>query len=467
MSALEADLPADGGDAAPDGAPRPVQRLRTRAITSALWSGGGFGGIIGLRLGTNILLAQVLLAEDFGLMGLVFVVMAGLEMFSDLGIGSALVQSDRNDRTFVDTAWTLQVLRGLILWVAAAAIGHPVAVLLDAPQLAQLLPVVGFVAVIRGLQSTNWFSVMRELSLRGRVLIELATFAVNAAVMVGWAYGIEASVWALVAGGLASGIFQTVLSHTLPGGWNRFRLDRQAAGELLRFGGWLFLSTILSFLAMNLDKVMLKVFTDLQTFGVFYVAWSLSLLGTQLAERITSQVGFPMLSKMHRERPEEFARVQTRARLAVLAPIGAMMIALMAFGPSLFYALYPLGYWGAGWIVQVLSFRGDDLAGDADLRILRAGPGGHRTEVPSHAVPARGGGAECGCRLADRRRHRLCDRARGRSPGSVSGGRHPSPAGRGRSVASGRAVLRDRGCAHVGCPCFLGRGGAGKHSGGG
>ena len=330
--------------------------LRDRAVRGGLWTAGGFGLGVLIRLGSNVLLAQLLLAEDFGLMGLVAIALIGLEMFSDLGIGPALVQSERTDRRFRDTAWTLQAARGFALWGAAAAAAWPLSVALDAPELAQVLPVAGASAAFSGLQSTNWFSVMRELSLRGRVLIELSTAGVVAGVMVGWAYGFDASVWALVAGTLAAAGFRTALSHTLPGGWNRPCLDPVAARQLLGFGGWLFLSTVLTFLALNLDKLLLKAFTGLTTFGVFYVGYSLALLGTQLAERVGSQVGFPALSAVHRERPAGFPRAFTRARLAVMAPIGACMLGLVALGPSLFHGLYPVRFWPAGWVVQVLGF---------------------------------------------------------------------------------------------------------------
>ncbi|BAM02429.1 putative polysaccharide biosynthesis protein [Phycisphaera mikurensis NBRC 102666] len=315
----------------------------------------GFGGGQGLRLLSNIVLAQVLLTDDFGLMGKVTVILTGLLMFSDIGIGPALISSKRTDAAFRNTAWTIQVGRGFLLWGAAAALAQPLSVLLNAPGLTAVLPVVAASAAIQGLQSSNWFSANRELSVGRMMGIELGTMGVLVSTMVFWAYAIDASVWALVVGNLASAVFHTAMSHTLPGIRNRLRLEREAAGELIRFGRWLFLSTVITFFAMQIDKLLLMRFTTTQTFGVFYIGMQLANLGPTLALKVAHLVGFPVISEVYRERPAEFSRAFVRVQTVTLLPVHAALLGMILLGPSLFYLFYPVSYWGAGWIVQVLS----------------------------------------------------------------------------------------------------------------
>ena len=69
-------------------------------------------------LASNLILTRLLFPEAFGLMALGSVVLVGLQMFSDAGIGPSIAQSPRgDDPEFLDTAWTAQVLRGVILWL--------------------------------------------------------------------------------------------------------------------------------------------------------------------------------------------------------------------------------------------------------------------------------------------------------------------------------------------------------------
>ena len=144
--------------------------------------------------------------------------------------------------------------------------------------------------------------------------IELGTQAVLATTMIVWAYAIDASVWALVAGNIASAVFHMSMTHTLPGIRNRFHLEREAAGELIRFGRWLFFSTVITFFAMQIDKLLLMRFTTTQTFGVFYIGMQLANLGPTLAGKVAHIVGFPVIAEVFRERPEQFGRAFVRVQ---------------------------------------------------------------------------------------------------------------------------------------------------------
>ena len=132
-----------------------MESLQGAAIRSSIWTIGGYGASQLIRLGSSLVLTRLLFPEIFGIVALVSVFHQGLAMFSDIGIGPAIVQSpDGDDWTFLQTAWTLQAIRGAVLWVAACAIAVPLASFYDQPIVLWLLPVSGFGAVIAGFEST-------------------------------------------------------------------------------------------------------------------------------------------------------------------------------------------------------------------------------------------------------------------------------------------------------------------------
>ena len=101
--------------------------LTARALRSALFTLGGFGSAQLIRLASNLILTRLLFPEAFGMMALTMVFLQGLQMFSDVGVAPAIQQSKRgDDADFLDTAWTIQVVRGLCLWLAACALAWPV-----------------------------------------------------------------------------------------------------------------------------------------------------------------------------------------------------------------------------------------------------------------------------------------------------------------------------------------------------
>lgn len=332
--------------------------LRTRAIRGTLWTTGGYGASLVLRLGVNLVLTRLLYPQMFGLMTLVNIFVQGLQGFSDVGIGPAIIQSKRgDDAKFLNTAWTVQVLRGLALGAVSALIAWPVAKLYGERQLLWLLPVAGLAAVIAGFNSTALFTLNRHLDLSKLTLRSLVGQVVGAAVMIGVAL-LYPSVWALLAGNLAAAIATLILSHTLLGGTrNRFEWDRSAAQEMMGFGRWIFVSTLLTFLALQADRLIFGKLISMQELGVYGVAAMMAALPTQAILKLGGVVVFPAYSRA-RAAGSNFQGVFDRVRLPLLAGAGLITAGMVAGGDHLIELLYDWRYHGAGRMLQLLAISG-------------------------------------------------------------------------------------------------------------
>ena len=96
------------------------QGMKARALRGTGMTVIATVGTNGLRLGSNLVLARLLTPEIFGLMALANVFLIGLKMFSDTGVQTSIVRSPRGDEgIYLDTAWTLQIGRGFVIWVGA------------------------------------------------------------------------------------------------------------------------------------------------------------------------------------------------------------------------------------------------------------------------------------------------------------------------------------------------------------
>jgi O-antigen/teichoic acid export membrane protein len=75
-----------------------------------------------IRFGSNLIITRLLLPEHFGLMALVTTFLVGLALFSDTGVGPNIIQNPKGEEPiFFNTAWTVQAIRGVLLWVVAVA----------------------------------------------------------------------------------------------------------------------------------------------------------------------------------------------------------------------------------------------------------------------------------------------------------------------------------------------------------
>ena len=124
--------------------------------------------------GNNLILTRLLIPEYFGLMSLVTTFRIGLELFSDIGIGQNIVNSKRgDDPTFLNTAWTLQVIRGFVIWIICIFLAFPAAKFYNEPRLTGLIPIVVFYSVLDGFTSTSIHSLHRRMELGKLSLYEL------------------------------------------------------------------------------------------------------------------------------------------------------------------------------------------------------------------------------------------------------------------------------------------------------
>lgn len=311
-----------------------------------------------LRFGSNVVLFRLLFAEAFGLMALVNAFVQALQMFSDIGIGPSIVSSRRgDDPRFLNTAWSLQALRGALIGLLCIVAAGPVAALYDEPQLRTIIPVTGCAAVLQGLLSTRLFTAQRALSLGRLTAIELVSQGVAAAVMVAWAL-VSPSVWALAAGSLASAAITLTLSHSLlPGIRNRFVWDPIAARELARFGRWIFVSTLLTFVALQSDRLIFGMLVPLGTLGIYSIAQALATLPSALVGTITHRAVFPHLSR-ERNADRPLGPAYRRVRLPVALVAAALYSGLVVVGPTLVDELYGARARDAGWMMQLLAIGG-------------------------------------------------------------------------------------------------------------
>jgi O-antigen/teichoic acid export membrane protein len=326
------------------------------ARRSAKWILAGQVASQGLRLVTSVVLARLLFPEAFGLMAVVAAFLFGLQMFSDVGVGPSIVQSERgDDPAFLRTAWTIQVLRGAAVAAGAVALSWPVAAFYGEPQLRPLLAVSGLRALVQGFQSVAGFRLQRRLTLGPVVRLEVVAQVVQAVVTVAWAL-VHRSVWALVGGMLVGSAVSTVLGHLwLPAFRHRFHWDRDAARRLSRFGRWIFLSSVLAWIALQTDRILLGRFLGLATLGVYSVALRFTEALGGLQARLTHSVMFPLFSTAARSDPAALADRYYRVRRRV-DPLLLPLSALLAVGGDwVVDLLYDPRYEAAGWMLRVVA----------------------------------------------------------------------------------------------------------------
>jgi len=352
----------------PVGTPSNTPALKTRMLRAAGWLVGGNISSQLLRLASNLILTRLLLPEAFGLVAAVNTLYFALVMFSDLGVWQSVVKSERGtDPLFLGTAWSVQLARGGLLAVivllialalhlaAQAGLFAAGTVYADA-RLPPMVTLFALCALLQGMESMKLASAQRELQVGHLARLELAS-QLGAMVVTLALVWVTRSVWALLVGTLVGAALRTAFSHLyLPGKTARPCWDRDCVKEIIGFGKWIFLSSIVGFLAAHGEKIILAGSLATASFGVFSIASTLLAAVMGVYGSLNGHVIFSSLSlALRSDDKSEVARVYTRVQQLADLFLGTLAGGLLMSGQWAVWLLYDARYFDAGWMLQWLG----------------------------------------------------------------------------------------------------------------
>lgn len=330
---------------------------KRRAFVALIWTLIGYGGSQSLRLISNLILTRLLVPELFGVMSLITTFIVGLHLFSDVGIGASLIQNRQgDDPKFYNTAWTLQVVRGIVLWLLSIPMAYICVQIYDDSRLWLLIVVAFGSSVFAGFESIAEHLLSRRVKQGRQQMLFFITQISSIAITAIWAY-LQPSIWALVVGNLVSSFLAMILSYYLliPGIKHRFTWDEDSVREIARFGKWIFISTAVTYIAMQADRLMLPKLESFEALGIYTVAYTFAYLPQQVLSQIGTKVLFPLFSEFAELPRHELRQKILKKRRLLLLAMAALVALVVSFGDYLIIFLYDERYQAGAWILPILA----------------------------------------------------------------------------------------------------------------
>lgn len=275
--------------------------LGTKVANAGLWA---FTMRTTFRLAQIIkwaILGRLLSPDDFGLMAIATITLGLLEVFSQTGYRQALVQRKEEIEDSIDTAWSVDVVRGIVV-AAVAVLGAPlIADFFNQPEAESIIRVMALVVLINGF--TNMAIVQFDRDLRFDLVFrfEVAQRMTEVVVSIGVAV-VWPSVWALVIGAIAGAIGRVTASFLLAPRMPRFSIVRDKASQLYRYGRWIYATNVLFYLTGEVDDVLVGRKLGAQALGLYRMSFTISQsVVTEIAQTL-NQVMFPAMSRIQGEK---------------------------------------------------------------------------------------------------------------------------------------------------------------------
>jgi O-antigen/teichoic acid export membrane protein len=283
-------------------------------------------------------------------MGIALLTMSALEVFSQTGFERALVQKKENIKSYLDTAWTVSVIRGILISALLFISAPLIAVFFHSPNVVQIIQVIAISQFFSGLTNVGVVYFQKNLEFKKQFIYQLSGTVADVIVAVSLAFILQ-NVWAIVYGLLAGTVVRVVMSYIVHPYRPGFNFDLKKAKELFEFGGWIFVSSILVFLLTQGDDALVGKVLGVTALGFYTMAYRFSNLPATEIAHVVSRVTFPAYSKLQNEQQklkEAYLKV-LEAVIFISIPLAGVMFILAPEVTKIFL--------GEKWIPMVPTMR--------------------------------------------------------------------------------------------------------------
>jgi lipopolysaccharide exporter len=287
------------------------------------------------QLLSTAILARLLTPTDYGVVALATTIVGFIDIISNLQVGGALIRSENISRDHLDTAFTLNVIRGVIVGVILIASARMLAGLMHDPRLEAVLYALAVSSLIGSVHNPYFLLFARNLDFtrdakrRAFATIGGSIIGIGAALLL-------RSYWALVIGSIVTNFLTMIFSY-----WKvqiRIRFCLTHYRDLVSYGSWLILIGTLDYMNSKVDYFLIGRDAGSKTLGAYHVGQQVTTMATGDVVGPLSSALLPAFSIMSTsaERLRTGYRDIQSVTLAVALPIG---FGVSALAPDFIYAL--------------------------------------------------------------------------------------------------------------------------------
>lgn len=319
---------------------------QSTSITARLVRGAGWNigwRIISRSIGflSILVLAQLLVPADIGIVALATSISLSIEAFSQIGVRDALVRLKDHREELYDTAFTIQLGRGVLTAAILVALST-ISDLLGDSRVRPVLLVLALTAVIGGAENIGMASVMRDLNFRIQFLMQLGPRIVGFLVTIALAV-IFRSYWALIAGAFITKIGNVGMTYIASP--HRPRLSLVGWRYLLSFSLWTWAASITVAIWNRSDPFLLAPYVGTGLLGIYVLAAEIAMLPVSELLEPASATLFPGFAMAQRE---GHAPARMGLMVAVVLTFGTIPFALALSATSGYAVAGLLGHkWNA------------------------------------------------------------------------------------------------------------------------
>ncbi len=335
----------------------------TRTLTDKTISGGAL--MVAFRfldrllgVGSTLILARLLVPDDFGVVAMAMSFVAVVEVLGDLGFDIVLIKKQDAGPVLYDSAWTAKVGLGIIFAVILIFGRETAAAFYSEPRLMAMMPVFALATFVQGFENIGITNFRKELRFDKEFKFLLAKRLIGTAVTITLAV-LYQSYWALVLGILSARCIGVVLSYVM----HEYRPRFRTAGlpELFGFIKWLFLTKLTNFVNWRLADFVVGKTAGAESLGAYRIAFEIAMLPTAYVIGPVNTALFPAYAHKAENRDELRSAFMQAMSVIILVALPAGLGLAAVANLAIVVTLGP-NWLMAGRLLQALAIFGTSVA---------------------------------------------------------------------------------------------------------
>lgn len=322
-----------------------------QTLNNLLWMGSGQGVYYLINLLITVVLARLLTPIEFGMVAAAMLVIKFAETFSMMGIGPALIQRQEITVQHIRTGFTLSLLLGGLFSTAVWFLAPFLSTFFQVDRFVPILRTLVFLFPIHSLGVVAESLLTRQLKFKYLAMINLVSSSLGYGAITIILALADFSAWAIVYGTLTAALLKTAVLLRLEKHPKKLLWDKEAAKELITFGGGVTITSISGYFAKQGDNLLISWGLGPTALGIYSRAYNLVSLPVNLVGKILDQVLFPSMAAIQ----------QDEQRLKKMYMLGLTATALLTVPVStILFILAPEIVWvllGPAWAEMTGPFQ--------------------------------------------------------------------------------------------------------------
>lgn len=323
----------------------------------------GLSWLGGLRFSTRILtllriviLARILSPQEFGVFGIVTLVLGFLEILTETGVNLVLVQEKESTEKYINTAWVISIFRGFIIGVLIFVFTPSISRFFSSPDSLRLLYLVSLVPIVRGFVNPSVVNFVKKLQFNKEFSYRLSLFAVEIVSSVAIAVITRSSI-ALVYGLLVGAVAEVLIGFLWIKPKPKFSFDKEKLKFLLSQGKWITGFGIFDYLYTQGDNLIVGRLLGEYSLGIYQNAYKISLIPLSEFGDVLYKVTTPVFVQISEEK-ERLKRAFLKNVIFTSLVVSVVGILIYFFADRVVLLLLGASWIEAIQIVRILSILG-------------------------------------------------------------------------------------------------------------